>query len=389
MIPGNANLSVRVKALVACALDSRRTPDSPSQRTVATEPCSAPLAPLLRSSSRNPFRAKPRHDGVTAKSRTRSSVRQTPKPSFERPTMKRRPFHSICTIATVILLMSAETSAETLTQFRIGMTPDQDAAQRLQLNECMVKHVQDLLGVPVSLYTPADFNAVIEGLIGGNLDLAYLGPSAYARVFLTNPNAVEPILVRVNPDRSYGFYAVAFSRIDSGINSIEDAKGRTLAFGDPNSTSGYLIPDFFLKKNGTSTKAGEYFGDVVFSGGHPQSIIGVFNGDYDVSFTYTDGEGFWEDGYSSGPLRMAADGGAVDLSEMKEIWRSEYMVEGPIVIRKDLPERVKVEITGLLASLGFMDPQCTYNFLGGESLGLKPVKHESYTSIIEMRQQAR
>lgn len=278
--------------------------------------------------------------------------------------------------------------AEGLSNFRIGMTPDADAADRLQDNQCMVDHVRELLDVPVSLHTPADFNAVIEGLIGGNLDLAYLGPSAYARVYLTDPNAVEPILVRVNPDRSFGFYAVAFARVDSGITSIEEAKGKVIAYGDPNSTSGYLIPDFQLNRSGISTQPGEFFSDVVFSGGHPQSIQGVYNGDFDVSFTYTDGTGFWEDGYSSGPLRMAADAGAVDLSEMHEIWRSEYMVEGPIVIRKDLPERVKVEITGLLASMGFMDPECAYNFLGGDVLGLKPVQHASYMNIIEMRQQA-
>lgn len=291
-------------------------------------------------------------------------------------------------LSAVFAMGFSATHADTLTGFRIGMTPDADAADRLQDNQCLVEHVRELLDVPVSLHTPADFNAVIEGLIGGNLDLAYLGPSAYARVYLTDPDAVEPILVRVNPDRSYGFYAVAFARIDSSISSIEEAQGKVIAFGDPNSTSGYLIPDFQLNQSGISTEAGEFFADVVFSGGHPQSIQGVYNGDFDVSFTYTDGDGFWEDGYSSGPLRMAADAGAVDLSEMQEIWRSEYMVEGPIVIRKDLPERVKVEITGLLASMGFMDPDCAYNFLGGEVLGLKPVQHQSYLNIIEMRKKS-
>jgi phosphonate transport system substrate-binding protein len=290
-------------------------------------------------------------------------------------------------VAAAIAASAGMASAQGITEFRIGILGGENANDRLRSNECIRQHVEDLLGVPTRVFAPADYNAVAEGLLGGNLDMAWLGPSIYAKVYLTDPEAVEPVLVKVNTDGSFGYIATAFARADSGITSMEDAKGRTFAFGDPNSTSGYLIPNYEMKKAGISTEPGAYFSDVRFSGGHEQSIIGVYNGDFDVSVTWADGLGDWEDGYNSGALRKAADAGLVDMTQLVEIWRSPVIVEGPIVLRKALPERVKIDITGLLASLGFMDPECAYTFMAGEVLGLKPINHDAYENIIAVRRE--
>ena len=272
-----------------------------------------------------------------------------------------------------------------ITESRIGIRGGENSSDRLRSNECIRVHTEELLGVPTKVFAPADYNGVIEGLLGGSLDMAWLGPSGYAKVYLTNPDAVEPVLVKVNTDGSFGYYAIGFARADSGITSLEDMKGRKFALGDPNSTSGYLIPSYELNKQGFSTKPGEFFGEVVSSGGHEQSIVGVYNGDFDASVTWADGLGEWEDGYNSGALRKASDAGLVDMTELVEIWKSPLIVEGPIVLRKDLPERVKIDVTAMLASLGFMDPECAYTFMAGEVKGLKPINHSAYENIIEVR----
>jgi phosphonate transport system substrate-binding protein len=235
------------------------------------------------------------------------------------------------------------------------------------------------------MYAPADYNGVIEGLLGGNLDMAWLGASGYAKVFLTNPDAVEPVLVKINNDGSFGYYSVGFARVDSGIDSLDDMKAKVFGFGDPNSTSGYLIPSIEIPRSGYSMKPGEYFKDVVFTGGHEQTIVAVFNGDIDAGVTWADGLGEWVDGYNSGALRKAADAGLVDMTQIKEIWRSKLIPEGPIVLRKALPEKVKLKVTGLLASMPSMDMECAYGFMAGEVKGIAPVDHDAYVSIIEAR----
>lgn len=291
----------------------------------------------------------------------------------------------VAAAATLAFAGQALAEGPGITEFRIGVLGGENANDRLRSNECVRVAMEELLGVPTRVFAPADYNAVVEGLLGGNIDMAWLGPSAYAKAYLTDPEAVEPVLVKVNTDKSFGYIATMFARADSGITSLEDAKGKKFAFGDPNSASGYLIPNYELNKAGIGTQSGEYFGEVVFSGGHEQSIVGVFNGDFDVSLTWADGLGDWEDGYNSGALRKAADAGLVDMTQLVEIWRSPVIVEGPIVLRKSLPERVKIDVTGFLASLGFMDPECAYTFMAGEVLGLKPVKHADYENIVEVR----
>ncbi|MEP2454600.1 phosphonate ABC transporter substrate-binding protein, partial [Roseibium sp.] len=241
------------------------------------------------------------------------------------------------------------------------------------------------LGVPVKLFAPADYNGVIEGLLGGNLDLAWLGASSYAKVHLTDPEAVDPVLVKVNVDGGYGYYSIGFARVDSEINSLDDMKGKVFGFGDPNSTSGYLIPSIAIPQEGYSMKPGEYFGDVKFTGGHEQTIVAVSNGDIDAGVTWADGLGEWEDGYNSGALRKASDAGLVDMTELQQIWQSPVIPEGPIVLSKKLPEDVKIKMTGLIASLNSIDPDCAYNIAAGETKGFMPITHEAYVNIVEAR----
>jgi len=285
----------------------------------------------------------------------------------------------------VVMVQGAAVAEDKISEFRIGILGGENASDRLRSNECLRAKTEELLGVPTKLFAPADYNGVIEGLLGGNLDLAWLGASGYAKVYLTKPDAVEPVLVKINTDGSYGYYSIAFARIDKGIKSLKDMKGRKFGFGDPNSTSGYLIPSIEIPEAGFDMQPGKYFQDVVFTGGHEQTIVAVYNGDIDAGVTWVDGLGAWEDGYNSGALRKAVDAGLVDTTELVQIWKSNVIPEGPIVLRKDLPEDVKLKMTGMIASLTSMDPECAYGFMAGKIKAIAPIDHGAYVSVIEAR----
>lgn len=282
--------------------------------------------------------------------------------------------------------LAGTVQAQEIDEFRIGILGGENAQDRMTSNECYRAKAEELLGVPTKLFTPADYDGVIQGLIGGTLDMAWLGASAYAKAYLTDPEAIEPVMVKTNLDGSYGYHSIGFARADSGIASLADLEDKTFGFGDPNSTSGYLIPSIEIpQETGASMQSGDYFGEVRFTGGHEQTIVAVANGDVDAGVTWADGMGEWEDGYNSGALRKASDAGLVDMNELVEIWKSKPIPEGPIVLRKDLPERVKLDITALTASLPYMDPECAYNIMAGDALGFQPISHDAYTSIIEAR----
>jgi len=279
----------------------------------------------------------------------------------------------------------APVAAQEITQFNIGLLGGENAQDRMTSNECLRVKLEDALGVPVKIFTPADYDGVIQGMLGGTIDVSWLGASAYAKVYLTDPEAVEPALVKQNVDGSIGYYSIGFARKDSGITSLDDMKGKVFGFGDPNSTSGYLIPNVEISAAGYSMVPGEYFGDVKFLGGHEQTIVGVNNGDVDAGVTWADGLGNWEDGYNSGALRKAADAGLVDMNDLVQIWKSKEIPEGPVALRKALPADVKAKVTQIVADLHETDPACAYGVAAGEAKDFIPVKHEQYLSIIAAR----
>ena len=293
--------------------------------------------------------------------------------------------HLVAALAATTVL-AAPAMAQDVTEFRIGLLGGENAQDRLNNNECLRAYTEEVLGVPAKLFAPADYNGVIQGLLGGTIDMAWLGASAYAATYLQDAEAVEPVLVKTNLDGSFSYHSIGFARKDSGIASLADAEGKVFGFGDPNSTSGYLIPSVEIpQETGKSMDSGDFFGEVRFTGGHEQTIVAVFNGDIDAGVTWADGLGAWEDGYNSGALRRAVDAGLVDMNELVEIWKSKPIPEGPVVLRKALPEEVKAKMVELVAGLHEKDADCAYGVAAGETAGFAPIGHDAYLSIIEVR----
>lgn len=273
--------------------------------------------------------------------------------------------------------------AQEIKEFNIGILGGENAQDRMTSNECYRAAIEKELGVPVKLFTPADYDGVIQGLLGGTLDMAWLGASAYAKIYMTDAKAVEVELTKQNLNDATGYYSIAFARKDSGITSMEDTKGKSFAFAEPNSTSGYLVPAAELTaKYGPLDK---FFSEVKMSGGHEQTIVGVNNGDFDAGVSWADGVGNWEDGYSSGAFRKAADAGLVDMNNLVELWRSSLIPEGPMVVRAALPADVKEKVTKLTADLWETDKACAYGVAAGDAKDFVPASHDMYLGIIDAR----
>lgn len=293
----------------------------------------------------------------------------------------------IIALALMTTAISGAAFADTsINEFRIGILGGENAQDRMNSNECLRSAIEDTLGVPTKLFAPADYNGVIQGLLGGTIDLSLMGASSYAAVHIADAEAVSPILVKVNTDGSVGYHSIGFARVDSGITSLDDMKGKTFGFGDPNSTSGYLIPSIEIPQaTGASMESGDFFGEVKFTGGHEQTIVAVNNGDVDGGVTWSDGMGNWEDGYTFGALRKAVDAGLVDMNDLVEIWRSKLIPGEPVVLRNALPDDVRAKVTAIIDTMGETDPACAAAIAGGEVRGFDPITHDAYVSIVEAR----
>ena len=269
--------------------------------------------------------------------------------------------------------------------FNIGLLGGENEADRLRRYDCMQGLVEDVLGVPVELYPAADYAGVMQGLLAGQLHMAGLGASAYAGIYLQDPEAVEPVLTRAQLDDSLGYYAVMYVRADSDIMTFEDMEGRSLAYADANSASGYLFPRGQLRMQGIIDD--DYFSRTGFGGGHEQAVIAVLNGQYDAGVTWTSLQGEFLEGYSRGNLRRMVDNGLLDMNDLRIVWESDIIPNGPTVLRKDLPAEARKLMLEFLMSMNTEHPECYQLTAGGDDNGYVPINHAFYEGTVALRQQ--
>lgn len=283
-------------------------------------------------------------------------------------------------------LLAGTAQAEPVTNWRIGILGGENEADRLKNYTCWQTLVEEEMGVTVELFPASDYAGVMQGLISGNLEAAELGSSAYAGIYLQEPEAVEPLVTYKQTDGSTGYYSVMVVKADSGIEDLTAMKGKSLAFADPNSTSGYLVPNFHLNQQGYSTADdGEFFNQVGFSGGHEQGIVAVLNDQYDAAVTWSSMVGDETDGYSNGNLHKMVQKGALDMGDVKIIWQSPEIPNGPRVVRKNIDDAQKAKYKEMLLSLHETDQDCFFNISGGEAMQFVERDHSNWESIIEMR----
>ena len=289
-------------------------------------------------------------------------------------------------LATVALMsLAGVAAAEDLKEFRIGILGGENEADRLRNFQCLQDDLKKEFGFEkVSLFPAADYDGVIQGLLGGTLDYAELGASGYAKAYLSDPKAVEPILTTVQTDGSMGYHSVMVARKDSGITKLEDMKGKKLGFADPDSTSGYLIPTVTLPEAiGAPVK--EFFGSTGFGGGHENLVLEVLKGTFDAGTTWASGVGEFKDGYTSGNLRKMVDKGELNMDDLVQLWESPLIPNGPIVVRSSMDDGMKSKFKAFMMKLPETDAACFSAIQGGEYKGYAEVNVDFYKPIIDAR----
>jgi len=292
---------------------------------------------------------------------------------------------TIAAASVALLAMGVGAYAQELKEIRVGLLGGENESDRLKNNACLADHLKADFGVDkVSLFPAADYDGVIQGLLGGTLDVAELGASGYAAVYLKDPNAVTPVLTTQSPDGSTGYYSIGLALKSSGIKTIMDAKGKTLGYADPDSTSGYLVPLTQIPKT-TGMPNDKFFAKTQFNGGHENNLLAAYDGKVDVAVDDSSGIGDFKDGFTSGTFRKEVDKGTVDPSKLVEVWRSPLIPNGPIVYRTALGADFGKKLVDSYNHLAATDKNCMSGVEGGDFKGYSPVKPEFYQAIVDIR----
>ncbi|RYE58370.1 MAG: phosphate/phosphite/phosphonate ABC transporter substrate-binding protein, partial [Hyphomicrobiales bacterium] len=222
-------------------------------------------------------------------------------------------------LASVALSMSTAAFAQDVTVLRIGLDGGENEADQLRRSECVAEPLKAATGVSeVQFFPSPDYNGIIQGLLGGTIDIAIMGASSYAAIYLQDPEAVDPVLTTQQEDGSTGYHTIMVARADSGITDLASTKGKKLGFADPDSTSGYLIPNVSLPAD-IGAPIAEFFSETGFGGGHENLVLGVLDGTWDAGTTFGSGQGEFSEGYTSGNLRIMVDKGLLDMDDLVEV----------------------------------------------------------------------
>jgi phosphonate transport system substrate-binding protein len=291
---------------------------------------------------------------------------------------------AICLASAPVAGTAAADWREEVPVFRIGILGGALGDYQLKTFACLDRAVEQKMKVPVELFTSANYDGVMEGLLEGELDAAGLGAATYAGVYLRDPDAVEPLVTVKQLDGSLGYHSVLFVRADSPYQTLDDLRGRSLMFTDRDSTSGFLVPHHELSRDGYPLR---HFGSFGFSGSHPATVLSVLDGQFDAGVTWTSGIGSYEEGHSRGNLHRMVELGQLDMSDLRIIWSSSLIAEGPIVVRKALPQEAKDIYRQVLLDLPEQHPSCFEAIAGGSAVGYAPVEHDLYQTIVEIRRE--
>ena len=270
-------------------------------------------------------------------------------------------------------------------ELRIGLLGGENTQDRLKRYDAFQRLLQEKLGVTVKLFPAADYAGVMQGFAAGQIDVSELSPAAFAGAWL-DCQCVEPVVVPQEKDGSIFYVALMITRKDSGITSIEQMKGHSLAFTDPNSASGYLIPSASLRARGIDLTDGKYFSRVGFSGGHEQGMIAVLNRQYDACVVWSSGLGEEASGFTRGVPRVMVDKGMLKMADISIIWRSAKVPNGPWTVRASLPAELKQAFREFMLDLPVSHKDIYDSVEQGAGTGYQDATLDTYKDMIELRE---
>jgi len=176
------------------------------------------------------------------------------------------------------------------------------------------------------------------------------------------------------------------ARADSGIATLQDMRGKSLAWADPNSTS-YLIPRSELRKSGIDPEPGKFFSRTGFAGGHEQVIVAVLHKQYDGAVTWTSGIGDPAVGFSRGNLHEMVAKGMLKMADLKIVWTSPPVLNGPLTARKDTPQTFRDDMRDFHLALPTAQPAIYAQIERGGGKGYQAVTHADYQIFIDLRKE--
>ncbi|MEP3279355.1 MAG: phosphonate ABC transporter substrate-binding protein [Stappiaceae bacterium] len=264
-------------------------------------------------------------------------------------------------------------------QINFGIISTESTSALQESFSPFLKDMESALGVPVKPFFASDYAGVIEGMRFGKVDVAWFGNKSAIQA--VDRAGGEVFAQTIKEDGSRGYYSLLIAHKDAPVNSLEDvlACNQTLTFGngDPNSTSGFAIPGYYVWA--LNDKTPEDCFKRVTNSNHEGNALAVANGKVDVATNNT--ESIYERLAKSKPEAAA---------NIKEIWRSPLIPSDPMVWRANLDKDAKEKLLYFFIQYGrFGDMEKVKSereILASVSDGWGPFLASSNAQLLDVRQ---
>ena len=280
---------------------------------------------------------------------------------------------SVCVVALAALALGAAAcgggpapDAARPPVLRVSMIPTTDPGKIIRESQPLVAYLEKETGAKVELTVPANYAAVVEAIANDQVDIAYLGGFTFVQA--SERAGVRPLVQR---ERDKNFHSVFITRPDSGIGGLADLKGHTFAFGDVNSTSGHLMPEYFMRQENVPP---EVIAKAVYTGGHDATALAVANGKVDAGAM---DEAVFE--------KMTKDG-KLDPARVKVFYTTPPFFDYVWAARKGLDPRLAERFADAFLKLSADDPSQKQIL---ESLGARKYERANDSDYDRLRQAAR
>jgi phosphonate transport system substrate-binding protein len=250
---------------------------------------------------------------------------------------------------------------------RFGVEPYEAAAILAPLYDEFGKLLAARLGCPVKIHITTSYTTEIEAMRQGKLEAAELGPFGYELAKKEVPGLTAVAQFGSSDGKPVTYWASIVTWKGSGIKTLKDLKGKSFAFADPASTSGYLMPAYGMKSVGLDAK---------------KDVKGVFAGTHTASFEALRNHKVQAGELNSDTLALAKLKGWWKEDDYVTLWRSKPLPLDPIVIDPKLRNPLRKHLVDALQSLRLVPPMSQEAFkVMGDANSLVPATDETYDVI--------
>lgn len=275
----------------------------------------------------------------------------------------RRALLRACAVSVLAAVAGLPLAAQAEDVLRVSAIPDEAPTELQRKFAPLGAYLEAETGMKVSFVPVTDYAAVVEALATRKIDMAWFGGFTFVQAKIRTNGTAVPLVQRVEDSK----FTSKFITANDSIHSLADLKGKTFAFGAPSSTSGHLMPRYFLSLE--SLNPDKDFKTVAFSGAHDATVAFVQAGKVDAGVLNAS---VWD---------KLVEQKKVDTSKVRVFATTPPYFDYNWTVRGDLDPKIQAKITQAFLKLDPANPAHKEIMALQRASKFIPTKAENYKGI--------